>query len=171
MTATVQDIENGSVGSGSTATMQMKAMFVLAVASFALAVVACIQNFGGYTPEPIMGVELPSISLFSAGIKGIITVVISISVLPPGLGAAVIFFTHAFPSKVLFGSKQMTNEIRSRQSKPFQLKYLNALLGGLNVAAGVLGAMLGFGLWTPARESALTSRARLIPCPCLSPSD
>ena len=55
------------------------------------------------------------------------------------------------------------NMIRHGSNTSVQLKYLNALLGGLNVAAGVLGAMLGFGLWTPARESASSSRARLTP--------
>merc|ERR1719440_2625065 len=143
-------VEASSVGS--TATMQMKVMFMLAVISFALEVVAVIIYFGGYAPDvsgalASMGVtgvtmDLPKISLFSAGIKGILCIICAISALVPALGAAVVFFTHAFPSVVLLGSQQMTNEIRAKQSKPFQIKYLNFILGAIHIAAGVLGFLV-----------------------------
>ena len=88
----------------------MKIMLAFAVISFALEVVAVIQYFGGYTtPAPLTirssaaphDVEMPSISLLSVGIDGILCVLCSISALLPALSATFVFFTHAFSAVVL----------------------------------------------------------------------
>ena len=141
-----------------TSTNEMKLMFFLSIAALAFNIVALIGYLSGIqicvdigaATGGLINVEptCTSISIFSLGFKGIICFFISIFGLPTSIGTMLITFIHWQPAKVLFGSQQLTNEMRARYSKPFQLKYMMAIQAILNGVAGILaGFTMGVTWW------------------------
>ena len=61
------------------------------------------------------------------GFGGVIVLLISIITFPTAVGTCVAMFTHWKPAQVLIGSKQCTDQLRAKISKPFQMKYLHTI--------------------------------------------
>jgi hypothetical protein len=84
--------------------------------------------------QSVMGISV-CVSISSAGFGGVLVVLITIMCLPTALMTCFAMFVHHQPSKVLVGSAQMTNELRARFSKPFQMKYLHGIQSALHLVA------------------------------------
>ena len=82
--------------------------------------------------------SMPCSNVMGAGFMGMIALLVGLIALPSTIGLAVTFYTHARPKAVLIGSQQLTDQVRAKLSKPFQVKYANFITGALYIATFVI---------------------------------
>jgi len=138
--AATADIEAGQ--QKTTSTQQMLGIVVVSCIACATTLLASIgylthrvkieSGLGGIPDAdagPFMGFNPPITSIVAMA---------AIFICPVALATPVAMFVHWRPSAILFGSKQMTDQLRAKFANPFKMKYLFCVQTFLHLLAMVL---------------------------------
>jgi hypothetical protein len=120
--------QNTESGVKSTSTPEMMMLFVL---SSVAAIVQALAVFGWLTAKIDAGI----VQVGFIGLDPPLTSIVFFAALfavPTALATPVCMFTHWKPSKVLFGSQQLTDTLRGQFAAPFRMKYLYGVMAVVN---------------------------------------